>query len=50
MNINHYMLQAAQSKAAIALFLSDGNMWLAAVEDMKKAAGMPWYRGRNLAN
>lgn len=45
--INHNLLRAAQSKAAIALFLMDGNMWLEAVEQMKAAAGMPWYRRGN---
>ncbi|HBM3111126.1 TPA: host cell division inhibitory peptide Kil [Klebsiella oxytoca] len=43
--INHNLLRAAQSKAAIALFLMDGNMWLEAVEQMKAAASMPCIGG-----
>ena len=45
--INHHLLRAAQSKAAIALFIGDGAMWMAAYEEMKRAAGMPWYRGNS---
>lgn len=45
--INHNLMRAAQSKAAIAIFLRDGNMWIEATEQMKAAAGMPWYR-RNI--
>lgn len=42
--INHRLLRAAQNKAVIARYLQDGAMWLAANEQMKAAAGMPWYR------
>ncbi|HBA6601597.1 TPA: host cell division inhibitory peptide Kil [Escherichia coli] len=45
--INHQMLRAAQNKAVIAIFLRDGDMWLAANQQMKAAAGMPWYRRGN---
>lgn len=43
--INHNMLRAAQNKALIARFIGDSVMWMEANEEMKKAAGMPWYRG-----
>lgn len=43
--INHNMLRAAQNKALIARFIGDSAMWMEANEEMKKAAGMPWYRG-----
>lgn len=46
--INQNLLRAAQSKAAIARYLGDGLMWLRANEEMKRAAGMPWYRGKTL--
>lgn len=42
--INHKMLRAAQSKAAIARYLGDGSMWMSAYNDMKAAIGFPWYR------
>lgn len=42
--INHYTLRCAQSKAAIAAFIGDGNMWLEAHSAMKKACGYPLYR------
>ncbi|MET5577912.1 host cell division inhibitory peptide Kil [Klebsiella aerogenes] len=45
--INHNLLRAARSKAAIAIFLRDGDMWIAANQKMKAAAGMPWYRRGN---
>ncbi|NMC22237.1 MAG: host cell division inhibitory peptide Kil [Serratia sp.] len=42
--INHYALRCAQSKAAIATFIGDGNMWLEAHAAMKKACDYPPYR------
>lgn len=42
--INHHLLRAAQSKAAIALFIGDGAMWMAAYDEMKAAIGYPWHR------
>lgn len=42
--IDHYRLQVAQSKAAIARFIGDGEMWMSAYDDMKVAIGYPWYR------
>ena len=42
--INHSLLRAAQSKAAIALFIGDGRMWQEAHEAMKTAINHPWYR------
>ncbi|HBU7484761.1 TPA: host cell division inhibitory peptide Kil [Klebsiella oxytoca] len=42
--INHNLLRAAQSKAAIARYLQDGKMWMAAYEEMKAAIGYPWHR------
>ncbi|EIV2909310.1 host cell division inhibitory peptide Kil [Citrobacter braakii] len=42
--INHNMLRAAQSKAAIARYLGDSVMWMSAYNDMKAAIGFPWYR------
>ena len=44
MKINHHHLRAAQSKAAIAAFLSDGAMWMEAHRLIKNALGLPWYR------
>ncbi|MFW0857010.1 host cell division inhibitory peptide Kil [Cronobacter dublinensis] len=42
--VNHQALMAAQSKAAIARFLGNGDMWLEAAKQMKAAVSMPWYR------
>lgn len=42
--INHGALKAAQSKAVIARYLGNAQMWLQANEQMKSAVGMPWYR------
>lgn len=42
--INHHLLRAAQSKAAIAMFIGDGAMWMAAYDEMKVAIGYPWHR------
>ncbi|HFL1446841.1 TPA: host cell division inhibitory peptide Kil [Enterobacter kobei] len=44
--INHHLLRAAQSKAAIALFIGDGAMWMAAYDEMKVAIGYPWHRAK----
>ncbi|MCK1065036.1 host cell division inhibitory peptide Kil [Pluralibacter gergoviae] len=46
MKINHEKLKLAQRKARIARLLGDGLKWMEANEEMKRAAGMPWYRGR----
>ncbi|ELQ6225976.1 host cell division inhibitory peptide Kil [Cronobacter turicensis] len=43
-HVNHNALRAAQSKAAIARFLGNGDMWLEANQQMKQAVSMPWYR------
>jgi len=37
-------LQAAQNKAVIARGIGDGDMWMSAYNDMKKAIGYPWHR------
>lgn len=42
--IDHYRLKVAQSKAAIAIFIGDGDMWMSAYDDMKLAIGYPWFR------
>ncbi|MBZ1846731.1 host cell division inhibitory peptide Kil [Klebsiella pneumoniae] len=42
--INHNLLRAAQSKAAIARFIGDGALWMSAYDDMKAAIGYPWFR------
>ena len=46
MKINHEKLKLAQRKARLARLLGDGLKWMEANEEMKRAAGMPWYRGR----
>ncbi|MFG6654973.1 host cell division inhibitory peptide Kil [Scandinavium sp. M-37] len=46
MTINHPLLRKAQEKARTARQNRDGAKWMEANEEMKKAAGMPWYRGR----
>lgn len=46
MKINHEKLKLAQRKARLARLLGDGLKWMEANEEMKIAAGMPWYRGR----
>ena len=45
MTINHKLLIQAQQKARAARQNGDGAKWMEANEEMKKAAGMPWYRG-----
>ncbi|MEB4673211.1 host cell division inhibitory peptide Kil [Enterobacteriaceae bacterium G50] len=47
MTINHHMLRAAQKKARDARAQRNGAKWMEANEEMKKAAGMPWYRGNS---
>jgi len=44
MKINHVLLRMAQHKARKARECGDGAKWMEANEEMKKAAGMPWYR------
>lgn len=44
MTINHHMLREAQKKARDARAQRNGAKWMEANEEMKKAAGMPWYR------
>ncbi|HGY1466826.1 TPA: host cell division inhibitory peptide Kil [Klebsiella aerogenes] len=44
MKINHTLLKLAQIKARIARKNGDGDKWMEANEEMKAAAGMPWYR------
>ena len=46
MKINHEKLKLAQRKARLARLMGDGLKWMEANEEMKIAAGMPWYRGR----
>jgi hypothetical protein len=36
--------QSSQSKAVIARYLGNAQMWLQANEQMKSAVGIPWYR------
>lgn len=45
--INHYLLEVAQSKLAIAQFTGDGKLWDRTMNDMKKAIGSPWYKKEN---
>ena len=45
MTINHKLLIQAQQKARAARQNGDGAKWMEANEEMKRAAGMPWYRG-----
>ncbi|HCR1140781.1 TPA: host cell division inhibitory peptide Kil [Klebsiella aerogenes] len=47
MKINHTLLKLAQIKARIARKNGDGAKWMEANEEMKAAAGMPWYRGNS---
>lgn len=47
MKINHTLLRLAQIKARIARKNGDGAKWMEANEEMKAAAGMPWYRRGN---
>nr|WP_232415792.1 host cell division inhibitory peptide Kil [Klebsiella oxytoca] len=47
MKINHTLLRLAQIKARIARKNGDGAKWMEANEEMKVAAGMPWYRRGN---
>lgn len=42
--IDQYLLQVAQSKAAIARYIGDGALWMSAYDDMKVAIGYPWFR------
>ncbi|EPY6812512.1 MULTISPECIES: host cell division inhibitory peptide Kil [Klebsiella pneumoniae complex] len=42
--IDQYLLQVAQSKAAIARYIGDGALWMSAYDDMKAAIGYPWFR------
>lgn len=44
MNIDKYKLRVAQSKAGIALFLTDENGWSEANETLKKAYGVQHER------
>ena len=45
MTINHQLLRQAQQKARDAREQRNGLKWMEANEEMKRAAGMPWYRG-----
>ncbi|EPY8428811.1 host cell division inhibitory peptide Kil [Citrobacter youngae] len=47
MTINHKLLVQAQQKARAARQNGDGAKWMEANEEMKRAAGMPWYRGNS---
>ncbi|HCC2947457.1 TPA: host cell division inhibitory peptide Kil [Klebsiella pneumoniae] len=47
MKIDHTLLRLAQIKARIARKNGDGAKWMEANEEMKAAAGMPWYRREN---
>lgn len=47
MKINHQLLRMAQQKARDAKAQRNGAKWMEANEEMKKAAGMPWYRGNS---
>lgn len=47
MTINHQLLRMAQQKARDAREQRNGAKWMEANEEMKKAAGMPWYRGNS---
>ncbi|AMG55222.1 host cell division inhibitory peptide Kil [Salmonella enterica] len=47
MTINHPLLRLAQQKARDARQNGDGAKWMEANEEMKRAAGMPWYRGNS---
>lgn len=47
MTINHQLLRIAQQKARDAIAQRNGIKWMEANEEMKKAAGMPWYRGNS---
>ncbi len=47
MTINHQLLRMAQQKARDAIEQRNGNKWMEANEEMKRAAGMPWYRGNS---
>ncbi|MEA4701097.1 host cell division inhibitory peptide Kil [Klebsiella pneumoniae] len=47
MKIDHTLLRLAQIKARIARKNGDGAKWMEANEEMKIAAGMPWYRRGN---
>lgn len=44
LSINHNKLKAAQSKAVIARYLGDSQMWQQASEEMKSAINHPWFR------
>lgn len=48
MKINHTLLRLAQIKARIARKNGDGAKWMEANEEMKAAAGMPWYRRQSI--
>ncbi|QLS34828.1 host cell division inhibitory peptide Kil [Citrobacter sp. RHBSTW-00903] len=48
MTINHKLLIQAQQKARAARQNGDGAKWMEANEEMKRAAGMPWYRGQSI--
>lgn len=47
MTINHHLLRMAQQKARDAKAQRNGAKWMEANEEMKRAAGMPWYRGNS---
>ena len=47
MTINHQLLRMAQKKARDAKAQRNGAKWMEANEEMKRAAGMPWYRGNS---
>ncbi|ENQ9598357.1 host cell division inhibitory peptide Kil [Enterobacter hormaechei] len=47
MTINHQLLRMAQQKARDAREQRNGAKWMEANEEMKRAAGMPWYRGNS---
>lgn len=47
MTINHQLLRQAQQKARDAREQRNGLKWMEANEEMKRAAGMPWYHGNS---
>ena len=47
MTINHPLLRLAQQKTRDAREQRNGAKWMEANEEMKRAAGMPWYRGNS---
>lgn len=50
--IDHYLRRVAQGESAIAVFLGDRELWQRAMNKMKIALGLPWYKrqGSNLTH